>query len=116
MTKDDYDMDLDNTTTKQVLESILNILENQEEGIALVGKQEWMETWSKQDNPCVFLSDIQEIKQAMLMNYFQQGTEKVGENTKKVWRFAISGSSNTSNLLNSPRQQSTRSSSTLQST
>jgi hypothetical protein len=99
MTKDDYYMDLDDATTKQVLESILDILENQEEGIALVGKQEWMETLSKQDNPCVLLSDIQEIKEATLMNYFQQGTEKVGENNKEVRRFAISGSANTRNLL-----------------
>jgi hypothetical protein len=99
MTKDDYYMDLDDATTKQVLESILEILENQEEGIALVGKQEWMETWSKQDNPRVLLSDIQEIEEATLMNYFQQGTEKVGENNKEVWRFAISGSTDTGNLL-----------------
>jgi hypothetical protein len=50
MTEDNYYMDLDNATTKQALESILDILENQEEGLALVGKQEWMENWSKQDN------------------------------------------------------------------
>jgi hypothetical protein len=58
-----------------------------------------METLLKQDNPCVLLSDIQEIEEATLLNYFQQGTEKVGENNKEVWRFAISGSANTSNLL-----------------
>jgi hypothetical protein len=80
MKKYGYYMDLDNVTAEQVLESILNILENQEEGIALEGKQEWMETWlQKQDNPQVFLSNIQEIEQEMLTNYFQQGTEKVGE-------------------------------------
>jgi hypothetical protein len=99
MTKDDYYMDLDDATTEQVLESIIEILENQEEGIALVGKQEWMEAWSKQDNPRILLSDIQEIEEPTLMNYFQQGTEKVGDNNKEVWRFAISGSTNTSNLL-----------------
>jgi hypothetical protein len=35
----------------------------------------------------------------MQTNYFQQGTEKVGANTKEVWCFAISGSSNIRNLL-----------------
>jgi hypothetical protein len=99
MTKDDFYMDLDNATTKQVLEAILDILENQEEGISLVGKQEWMEAWSKQDNPRVLLSEIQEIEPTMLPNYLQQSTKKVGENNKEVWRFAISGSTNTGNLL-----------------
>jgi hypothetical protein len=54
---------------------------------------------AKQDNPQVFLSEIQEIEQEMQTNYFQQGMGKVGANTKEVWRFAISGSSDTRNLL-----------------
>jgi hypothetical protein len=58
MTENNYYVDLDDTTTKQALESILDILENQEEGLALVEKQEWMESWSKQDNPYIQLSDI----------------------------------------------------------
>jgi hypothetical protein len=37
-------MDLDNATTEQSLETILDIMENQEEGLALIGKQEWMES------------------------------------------------------------------------
>jgi hypothetical protein len=64
MTVNNY-MDFDNATTEQALESILDILEYQEEGIALVGKQEWMETWKKQDNLCTLLSNIGEIKQDM---------------------------------------------------
>jgi hypothetical protein len=99
MTKDDHYMDLFDATTKQALESILDILENQEEGLALVGKQEWMENWTKQDTPHTQLSEISEIEQDMLMNYFQQGSEKVGGSTKEVWHFATAGSSNTANLL-----------------
>jgi hypothetical protein len=33
------------------------------------------------------------------MNYFQQGSEKVGRSIKEVWRFAIPGSFDTTNLL-----------------
>jgi hypothetical protein len=46
MAHDDYYADLDNATTEQALESILDILENKEEGLALIGKQEWMESWT----------------------------------------------------------------------
>jgi hypothetical protein len=99
MTDDDYYADLDDATTEQALETILDILENQEEGIALIGKQEWMEAWPKQDNNRTLLSNIKNIDQETITNYFQQGFEKVGGNTKEVWRFAIAGSSDTSNLL-----------------
>jgi hypothetical protein len=68
MTKDNYYKDLDDATTEQALESILDIMENQEEGLALVGKQEWMESWSKQDNPHFQLSDISELEQDTLTN------------------------------------------------
>jgi hypothetical protein len=98
-TEDDYYEDLDDATTEQALEAILDIMENQEEGLALVGKQEWMESWSKQDNPRIQLSDISELEQDMLTNYFQQGSEKVGGRNKEVWRFAVAGSSDTTNLL-----------------
>jgi hypothetical protein len=37
-------------------------MENQEEGLALVGKQEWMESWSKQDNPHIQLSEISQLE------------------------------------------------------
>jgi hypothetical protein len=50
MTNDNYYADLDDATTEQALETILDIMENQEEGLALFGKQEWMESWPKQDN------------------------------------------------------------------
>jgi hypothetical protein len=89
MTDDDYYADLDDATTEQALETILDILENQEEGITLLGKQEWMEAWPKQDINCTLLSDIENIKQETIANYFQQGFEKVGGNT--VWCFAIAG-------------------------
>jgi hypothetical protein len=99
MTEDNYYKDLDNTTTEQALESILDILKNQDEGLALVGKQEWMESWSKQNNPHIQLSAISETEQDTLTNYFQQGSEKVGRSKKEVWRFTIAGSSDTANLL-----------------
>jgi hypothetical protein len=89
MTEDNYYVDLDNATTEQALESILNILKNQDEGLALVGKQEWMESWSEQDNPHIQLSEISEIEQDTLTNYFQQGSGKVGGSKKEVWCFAI---------------------------
>jgi hypothetical protein len=98
MTKDNYCKDLDDATTKQALESILDIMEKQEEGLALVGKQ-WMESWFKQDNPHIQLSNISDLKQDMLTNYFQQGSEKVGRRNKEAWRFAVAGSSDTTNLL-----------------
>jgi hypothetical protein len=53
----------------------------------------------KARRPSHLLSKIQEIKQEMQTNYFQQGTKKVGGNTKEVWCFAIAGSSGTGNLL-----------------
>jgi hypothetical protein len=57
MTNDDYYADLDDATTEQALETILDILENQEEGITLLGKQEWMEAWPEQDINHTLLSN-----------------------------------------------------------
>jgi hypothetical protein len=99
MTNNDYYADLDDATTEQALETILDILENQEEGLALLGKQEWMENWPTKDNHCALLCDISNMDQEQITNYFQQGFEKVGRTTKEVWRFAIAGSSDISNLL-----------------
>jgi hypothetical protein len=99
MTDDGYYADLDDTTTEQAIETILDILENQEEGIALLGTQEWMEARSKKDNHCTLLSDIGNIDQDQIINYFQQGFNKVGGTTKEVWHFAIAGSADISNLL-----------------
>jgi hypothetical protein len=96
MTSNNYIRALNEATTEQALEAILGILENQEEDIALVGKQEWMQSWPKHTNP---ISDINEIAQDTLTNYFQQGSEKVGGNIKEIWRFALAGSSNMANLL-----------------
>jgi hypothetical protein len=59
MTDDDYYADLDNATTEQAPEVILDILENQEDG--LIGKQEWMESWPKQDNHCTLLSELEKL-------------------------------------------------------
>jgi hypothetical protein len=58
-----------------------------------------MESWSKQDNPRIQLSEISEIEQDTLTNYFQRGSEKVSRSTKEDWRFAVAGSSDTVNLL-----------------
>jgi hypothetical protein len=61
--------------------------------------------WSKQDNPYIQLSEISEIKQDMLMNYFQQVYKKVGRSMKEAWHFAVAGRSNTANLLKGDNQQ-----------
>jgi hypothetical protein len=42
-TEDSYYMDMPNATTAQALEAIMEILEQQEENLQLVGKQVWME-------------------------------------------------------------------------
>jgi hypothetical protein len=99
MTSDNHYKDLNKVTTEQAIKSILGILENQEEDIALVGKQEWMQSWPKCTNPCIPISNINEIAQDTMTNYFQQGSEKAGGNIKEIWRFAIAGSSNMANLL-----------------
>jgi hypothetical protein len=81
-TTDCYYTDMPNATTAQALEAIMEILKQQEENLKLVGKQEWMEEWSSNDNPQVPLSGIKKIKMKMFDNYFQQGIKTVGSNTK----------------------------------
>jgi hypothetical protein len=90
-TEDSYYTDMPNATTAQALEGIMEILEQQEENLKLVGKQEWMEEWPSKDNPQVPLSGIEKVKRKMFNNYFQQGVEAVGNSTKEIWCFAISG-------------------------
>jgi hypothetical protein len=63
MTSDDYYEDLNEATAEQAIKSILGILENQEEDIALVRKQEWMQSWPKHTNPCIPISNINKIAQ-----------------------------------------------------
>jgi hypothetical protein len=84
-TESSYYTDMPNATTAQALEAIMEILEQQEENLKLVGKQEWMEEWLSNDNPQVPLSGIEKIKSKMFDNYFQQGLETVGSNTKEIW-------------------------------
>jgi hypothetical protein len=62
MTAEDCYEGLNEATTEQALEAILGILENQEEDITLVGKQEWMQSWPKHTNPHTLISNINEIK------------------------------------------------------
>jgi hypothetical protein len=85
MTSNNYYEDLNEATTEQAIESILGILENQEEDIALVRKQEWMQSWPKHTNPHIPISDNNEIAQDTMTNYFQQGSEKAGGNIKEIW-------------------------------
>jgi hypothetical protein len=68
MTSNNYYKDLNKATTKQTLKAILSILENQEEDIALVGKQEWMQSWPKHTNPCTPIINIHEIAQDKLLS------------------------------------------------
>jgi hypothetical protein len=99
MTNNNNYMDLLEATTKQALEAIIGILEIQEEGLELVRKQGWMETWPMQDNPCTLLSNIEEIKQETFDQLLSTRLRKLGGSVKEVWHFAIAGSSATANLL-----------------
>jgi hypothetical protein len=98
-TEDSYYTDMPDATTAQALEAIMEILEQQEENLELVGKQEWMEEWSSKDNPKVPLSGIEKVEKKMFDNYFQQGVETVGNTTKEIWRFAISGTADKGNMI-----------------
>jgi hypothetical protein len=98
-TEDSYYMDMPDATIAQALKAIMEILEQQEENLQLVGKQEWMEEWPSKDNPQVPLSGIEKIERKMFDNYFQQGVETVGGSTKEIWRFAISGTANKGNMV-----------------
>jgi hypothetical protein len=84
-TEDSYYTDMPEATTAQVLEAIMEILEQQEENLELVGKQEWTEEWPSKDNPKVPLSGIEKVEKKMFDNYFQQGVETVGNTTKEIW-------------------------------
>jgi hypothetical protein len=86
-TEDKYYMDMPNATTAQALKTIIKI----------VGKQEWMEEWSPDDNLCIPLSNIRKIKTKMFESYFQQGTETVGAITKEIWQLTIAGTTNKGN-------------------
>jgi hypothetical protein len=83
-TEDSYYMDMPDATTAQALEAIMEILDQQEENLKLVGKQEWMEEWLSKDNPQVPLSGIEKFERKMFDNYFQQGIKTVGSNTKEI--------------------------------
>jgi hypothetical protein len=98
-TEDSYYTDMPSATTAQALEAIMEILEQQEEDLKLVGKQEWMEEWLSNDNPQVPLSGIEKIESKMFDNYFQQGVETVGSNTKEIWHFAILGTTDKGNMI-----------------
>jgi hypothetical protein len=90
-TEDSDYMDMPDATTTQALEAITEILEQQEENLELVGKQEWMEKQLSKDNLKVPLSDIESIETKMFENYFQQGAKTMGSTTKEIWHFAIAG-------------------------
>jgi hypothetical protein len=92
MTNNNHYMDLPEATTEQTLDTIIRIIEYQEENLELVGNQEWLEGWKTQDNPCKLLSNINKLGLATFINYFQQGSENIGGHLKEVWRFAIAGS------------------------
>jgi hypothetical protein len=77
----------------------MEILEQQEENLKLVSKQEWMEEWPTNDSLQVPLSQIKKIESKMFDDYFQQGVKTVGSNTKEIWRFAISGTANKGNMI-----------------
>jgi hypothetical protein len=102
MTDNNYYTDLDNTTTDQAMESILDILENQEEGIALVGKLEWMEIWTKQDNPHTLLSNIRDIEQDMIRgatwDSFSQLISRLRRMNKAVTTPCVSASKQSTTL------------------
>jgi hypothetical protein len=98
-TEDSYYTDMPDATTAQALEAIMEILKQQEENLKLVGKQEWMEEWPSNENPLVPLSGIEKIEKKMFDNYFKQGVETVGSNTKEIWRFAISGTADKGNMV-----------------
>jgi hypothetical protein len=101
MTDDNHYMDLPEATMEQALDTIIGIIEYQEENLELVGNQEWLEEWNTQDNPRKVLSDINKLGPETIKNYFQQGSENVGGYLKEVWRFAIAGSADKDTLLKS---------------
>jgi hypothetical protein len=98
-TEDKYYTDMPNTTTAQALQTIIEIPEQPEENLKLVGKQEWMEEWLPTDSLCIPLSDIERIDTKMFQSYFQQGTKTVGAITKEIWHFAIAGTSDKGDLI-----------------
>jgi hypothetical protein len=58
-----------------------------------------MEEWSSKDNPKVPLSGIEKVEKKMFDNYFQQGIETVGNTTKEIWQFVISGTADKGNMI-----------------
>jgi hypothetical protein len=99
MTDESIYADLPEATTKQALDTIIGIIEYQEENLELVGNQEWMEEWPSQDNPHKLLSNISKLGSATVKDYFQRGSENVGGYLKEVWQFAIAGSADKDGLL-----------------
>jgi hypothetical protein len=68
MTDESIYADLPEATTKQALDTIIGIIEYQEENLELVGNQEWMEEWPSQDNPRKLLSNINKLQSKTIFN------------------------------------------------
>jgi hypothetical protein len=93
----------DNDSELAIKEQLDNFAEI-EEPLFLVANNEWLEEWDS-THERINLGDLGDsIEEDIMTNYFQRLTEKVGYESKEVWRVAIAGITDAAAFITSVKQ------------